>query len=155
MDIEKIIRDNLVGVIHMSLATSNNDKPWISELHFAYDKKLNFYFRSLPTRRHSLEITINPNVAGNVIKQHKLDEPLIGVYFEGKARVLNGTVEKRKAFECMKARLGIGEENLEESNRNDGHQFYEVKVDKFYIFGSFDGNPSQKYELEWNGGNIE
>ncbi len=67
MDVEKIIREYIDKTIHLSLATSSDNKPWVCEVHFAYDEQLNLYFRSLKSRRHSQEIAKNPNVAGNII----------------------------------------------------------------------------------------
>lgn len=36
LNIEKIIQNHLPQVIHMSLATSASNKPWISEVHFIF-----------------------------------------------------------------------------------------------------------------------
>jgi len=38
MNIEQKIREYLPQVIHLSLATSSENKPWVGEVHFAYDK---------------------------------------------------------------------------------------------------------------------
>jgi uncharacterized protein YhbP (UPF0306 family) len=152
MDLEKTIRKYLPQIVHLSLATSNNNKPWVCEVHFAYDEKLNLYYRSLASRRHSQEIADNPNVAGNIVKQHSLEDGVLGVYFEGTARQLTPGNELDKAFVCIKERLKAGEEVLEEAKRPDGHQFYKISVDTFYIFGNLDGSSYEKHELKWNGG---
>jgi hypothetical protein len=73
-DIEKVIRDYLPEVIHMSLATCKDNKPWVCEVHFVYDNDLNLYFVSLPSTRHSSELRANPYVSGNIVKQFKLGE---------------------------------------------------------------------------------
>lgn len=153
MDIEKTIREYLPQVIHMSLATSNAGKPWVCEVHFAYDDKLNLYFRSLTTRRHSQEIADNPHVAGSIITQHFLGQSVRGVYFEGTARLLTTDKENTEAFQYMDKRFHLGSDVLEEAKRPDGHQLYKIVVDKFYLFDSYTSHPSQKYELQWNGGN--
>jgi uncharacterized protein YhbP (UPF0306 family) len=152
MDIEPIIRDYLPDVVHMSLATSQDNKPWVCEVHFAYDDHLNLYFRSLPTRRHSQEIAANPNVAGNIVRQHALGEYPLGVYFEGTAQQLGSGEDQQEAFEAIKRRLKAGDEILEEAQRADGHQFYKVTVKTWYVFGKLEGDKGQKYELTWNGG---
>jgi uncharacterized protein YhbP (UPF0306 family) len=149
---EQTIRDYLPQIIHLSLATVKNNKPWVCEIHFAYDDDLNLYFRSLSSRRHSQEIAENPNVAGDIVKQHQLDEYPLGVYFEGTAKLLEAGDEQNKAFEAIKARLEAGDEILEEAKRPDGHQFYKVTVDTFYVFGKFGDEGGKKYELKWNGG---
>lgn len=151
MNIEKTIRDYLPNVIHLSLATVKDNKPWVSEVHFAYDEDLNLYFRSLTSRRHSQEISENPVVAGNIVKQHSLEDGVLGVYFEGTAKKLESGEEQNKAFECIKKRLKASDEILEEAKRPDGHQFYKISVDRFYVFGNLDGKSYEKYELNWNG----
>lgn len=152
MDVEKVIRDYLPQVIHLSLGTSKNNKPWVCEVHYAYDEDLNLYYRSLTSRRHSQEIADNPNVAGNIVKQHSLEDGVLGVYFEGTAKKLEPGEEQNKAFECIKQRLKAGDEILEEAERPDGHQFYKISVDNFYVFGNLDGKSYEKHKLKWNGG---
>jgi uncharacterized protein YhbP (UPF0306 family) len=147
MDVEKIIREYIEPLVHMSLATVKDNKPWVCEVHFATDAELNLYFRSLSTRRHSLEIAGNPHVAGNIVRQHNLGEAPVGVYFEGMARRLTAEAEQASAFAVLQAKLGADPEALEEAKREDGHQFYKVTVDNWYIFGRFGDAPAQKYQL--------
>ena len=150
-DVEKIIRDYLPDIIHMSLATSKDNKPWVSEVHYAYDKDLNLYFRSLTSRRHSEEIAANPYVAGNVVRQVILGEPAFGVYFEGTAKKLDPGEEQDAAFAALDERLKIGPDKLDEAKNPEGHQFYKVTVANWYIFGNLDGQGGKKYELKWYG----
>ena len=155
MDIEKIVRENIDKTVHMSLATSKDNKPWVCEVHFAYDENLNLYFRSLSSRRHSQEIVANPSVAGNIVRQHELGEYPLGVYFEGTAELLGPGPDQQKAFECIKARLKADDSILEEAQNPEGHQFYKITVSKYYVFGKLDGTGGKKYELQWNGGQNE
>jgi len=150
MNIEQIIREYLPQVVHLSLATCKDTKPWVCEVHFAYDDDLNLYFRSLTSRRHSQEIAVNPLVAGNIVRQHALDERPVGVYFEGTAKLLQPGDEQMTAFTCLKERLRIGDDILEQAKQPDGHQFYKISVDTFYVFGKFGDQATQKYELKWN-----
>lgn len=150
LDVEGIIRQYLPQVAHMSLATSKNNKPWVCEVHFAYDDQLNLYFRSLTSRRHSREIAVNPHVAGNMVTQHFLGQAVRAVYFEGTAKLLEAGDEQAKAWECLSKRLYLDERFFEESTRPDGHQFYKITVDTFYLFDSYISKPSQKYKLKWN-----
>lgn len=150
IDIEKAVRTYLDNTYHLSLATVHGDMPWVSEVHFAYDENLNLYFRSLPTRRHSQEIAVNPKVAGNIIKQHELGEQVVGLYFEGFARHLGPGDEQTKAFECIARRLRLGNGILVEAQHADGHQFYKIAVKNWYVFGTFGTTSGQKYKLEWN-----
>jgi uncharacterized protein YhbP (UPF0306 family) len=151
MDIEKIIRENIAKTVHLSLATVKDDKPWVSEVHFAYDEDLNLYFRSLTSRRHSLEIAANPNVAGSIVKQHSLDEYPLGVYFEGLAELMTDGEARNKAAMCINKRLKAGDDILDQAKDPNGHQFYKITVDTFYVFGKFSDEGGKKYELKWNG----
>jgi uncharacterized protein YhbP (UPF0306 family) len=151
-DVEKILRHYIDKTIHMSLGTSRDNKPWVCEVHFAYDDDLNLYFRSLKSRRHSQEIADNPNVAGNIIDKYGPGDPVVGVYFEGNAELLEGGEAKILAAECLKTRLNITDDIVEESARDDGHQFYKISVANWYVFGRFGGSSGQKHTLAWNGG---
>ncbi len=151
MNIEQTIRDYLPQIVHMSLGTSKDNKPWVCEVHFAYDDDLNLYFRSLTSRRHSQEIAANPNVAGNIVKQHVLGEYPRGVYFEGTAELLASGEEQNKAFHCIQERLQPPTDILAEAGQPDGNQFYKIIVDTWYVFGKIDDQGGKKYELAWNG----
>lgn len=152
VNVEQVIRDYLPDVMHMSLATCQGDKPWVCEVHFVYDDHLNLYFRSLPTRRHSQEITANPNVAGNIVRQHTVDEYPRGVYFEGTAQRLENSEERAKVSPYFQERLGMDKTILEDAERPDGHHFYKITVENWYVFGKFTDTGGQKYQLVWNGG---
>jgi uncharacterized protein YhbP (UPF0306 family) len=150
LDVEKIVRDYIDKTIHLSLATVNGESPWVCEVHFAYDEYLNLYFRSLKSRRHSQEIAANPKVAGNIIDKYGLGEPVVGVYFEGKAELLEAGPAQNLAAECLKNRLNIEDDMIAEAVHEAGHKFYKITVANWYVFGRF-GEPSgQKHALEWN-----
>lgn len=148
-NVEEAIRDYLPEVIHMSLATSTGDRPWVCEVHYVFDNDLNLYFRSTPIRRHSKEIEENSNVAGNIVKQHLVGQKPRGVYFEGKAELLTDVDENHNAYKLYCERFGTNQSILKEARTENGHKFYKITVDKFYVFDSIDSNPSQKYELDW------
>jgi uncharacterized protein YhbP (UPF0306 family) len=149
-DVEQIVREYLPSVLHISLATAKDGKPWVCEVHTAFDDDLNLYFRSLATRRHSREIAENAHVAGTIVRQHEVGDTPLGVYFEGTAKLLAAGAERDKAYEVLRARLGIGQEQLDEAARPDGHQFYKISVGKWYVFGNLDGQGPKKYELAWD-----
>jgi uncharacterized protein YhbP (UPF0306 family) len=149
MDVEQIVRENINRTIHLSLGTCVENTPWVCEVHFAYDDNLNLYFRSKPSRRHSLEISQNPKVSGNIVKQHAINEEVVGLYFEGKAEMLAGVDEKNPAFVALNKRFGTEKDALEESLREDGHKFYKISVENWYAFGRFGADHGQKLKLEW------
>src|ERR1700754_950837 len=105
MDVEKAIREYLPNILHMSLGTSSDNRPWVCEVHFVYDDNLNLYWRSKPSRRHSQEIAQNPNVAGNIVEQHAKEAKPRGLYFEGTAEMI--TVEAESSIHRLfQERLG-------------------------------------------------
>ena len=152
MDVEKTIRGYLADVIHMSLATSRNNKPWVCEVHFVFDDDLNLYFRSTEARRHSKDIADNDFVAGNIIAQHTVGQKVRGVYFEGRAELLNDIDENHLAYILYCKRFNLGKAILEEAKMETGHKFYKISVDTFYLFDSRESTPSQKYALPWRRG---
>jgi uncharacterized protein YhbP (UPF0306 family) len=152
MDVEKIIREYIDKSLHMSLATVSDNKPWVCEVHFVYDNDLNLYWRSLKDRRHSQEIAANPNVAGNIVRQHSLDDYPHAIYFEGTAELLDNQEQQQVVLPLFKARLAADDSIIEDAQKEDGHKFYKVTVKTWYAFGKFGGDKGVKYELLWNGG---
>lgn len=153
LDVEKVVREYIGKSLHMSLATSANNKPWVCEVHFVYDDNLNLYWRSKSDRRHSKEIAENPNVAGNIVKQHSLEEYPHAIYFEGVAELVTDELKHPEIAELFIERQ-IGDSSIiEDAKKSDGHKFYKVTVANWCAFGKFGGDKGQKYTLEWNGGN--
>lgn len=150
MDLETIVREYIDKSIHLSLGTCAGNKPWVCEVHFAYDPELNLYYRSLKSRRHSQDIAQNPNVAGNIVKQHVPGEVPHGIYFEGTAALVTDDAERQKVYPYFAQRLGTKDTVLEEARRDDGHQFYKITVSKWYTFGKFDTDTVEKRELDWH-----
>lgn len=152
IDVEQVVREYIEKTVHMSLGTSHDGQPWVCEVHFAFDDDLNLYFRSKPSRRHSQEIRDNPKVAGNIVKQHNLDESVVGVYFEGAAVMLEGVTIDSTAYKVLNMRVQAPEKAVEEATHEDGHKFYKITVKNWCVFGRFGGDSGQKHELAWNGG---
>jgi len=152
MDLEQVIREYIDKSLHMSLGTSKDNKPWVCEVHFVYDKDLNVYWRSLASRRHSQEIAENPNIAANIVRQHAVDEYPHGIYFEGTAELITDDEQRKALFPLFEERLNATEAILEDAQRSDGHQFYKATVKTWYAFGKFGQPKGDKFQLEWNGG---
>ncbi len=150
LDTEKVVREYIDKTVHLSLATVKDNKPWVCELHFAYDEQLNIYYRSLKSRRHSDDIEQNPNVAGDIIDKYAVNELVVGVYFEGTAQMLDAGSEQDLAAKCLSERLEIESDIIGEAKEDDGHQFYKISVENWYVFGRFGGDHGQKHKLEWS-----
>ena len=152
IDIEKVVREYIDKSLHMSLATVSGDRPWVCEVHFAYDDKLTLYFRSLTSRRHSQEIAVNPRVAGNIVRQHALNDFPHAIYFEGTAELITDETIFEELYGYFKQRQAVDESIIEDAKKNEAHKFYKITVENWYAFGKFDGKKGLKYELKWNGG---
>jgi len=150
VDIEKIVREYIDKSIHLSLGTSVDNKPWVCEVHFAYDENLNLYFISSQNSRHCVELTANPNVSGNIVKQHDLTESPNGIYFEGTATMIDVPTDSQ--LDLYSERLGRNRVGLVERVNDGEHKMYMIAVNNWYAFGKFDGEKNAKYELAWNGG---
>lgn len=149
MNIEKVIREYVTKSPHMSLATVHDNKPWVCEVHFASDENLNLYFVSLPTTRHCQELTANPSVAGNIVRQHGLTEVPHGIYFEGTAEVVAEPTEE--LIQNYAQVLGRDVEAVKQRvSPEGGHHLYKITVLNWAAFGKFDGDKVQKYELAWS-----
>lgn len=149
MNTEQFIREYLPNVVHMSLGTCAEGKPWVCEVHFTYDDELNLYFMSLPATRHGQEIAANANVSGNIVRQHAKGERPSGVYFEGTAEKLEETGEDSPVHKLYVERLGF-HPLLEKMVEPDGPRFYKITVENFYVFDATGKlGPPQKYHLDW------
>jgi len=148
VNIESIIRDDLIDkTLHMSLATARDAKPWVCEVHFAYDKDLNLYFVSKTGTRHCRDISDNHHVSGNIVKQHLLTEAPSGLYFEGTAKQIEATTQDIDRFSLRLQRDAAQlSSQLVELN---GKRMYKVSVSNWAIFGNFDGSGHVKHVIDW------
>lgn len=153
MNVENIVREYIDKTLHMSLATSIDNKPWVCEVHFAYDGDLNLYFRSKKDRRHSLEINKNSFVSGNIVAQHAINEYPHAIYFEGNATLVKDDSQYYSIYEYFKQRQDVTESIIDDAKDDDGHKFYKITVNNWFAFGKFGNEKGQKYELAWDGGN--
>jgi len=150
-EIEAVIREYIPQIIHLSLATVKDGRPWVCEVHFAYDDGLNLYFGSSANSRHAQELIANPHVAGNIVTQHHKNQKVRCVDFEGTARMLDAKQAEAVAFPVYTERFGAAK-NLLDEIRKDGHmRFFKISVDSFYLFDSY-GDERKKHALPWGGG---
>lgn len=149
--IEQIIRDYIPQIIHMSIASVHDNKPWVCEVHFSYDDDLNLYFVSSVDTRHGQELIANPNIAGNIVTQHHKDQKVRCVDFEGIAVVLDGKEAEEAAYKAYVSRYGESEGLLNEIRKDGNTRFFKISVENFYLFDSY-GDARGKHALGWNGG---
>lgn len=149
--IEQIIREYLPQIIHMSLATVSDNKPWVCEVHFSYDDDLNIYFGSSSKTRHAQEILANPYVSGNIVTQHHKNQAVRCVDFEGQAEMLDAKEAERFAYPAHVARNGASEWLLNEIRKDGDMRFFRINVSDFYVFDSYEGERTKNH-LSWKNG---
>jgi len=147
-EVEKTIREYVAQVVHLSLGTSRDNKPWVCEVHFAYDDDLNLYFVSSKQRRHSLDIADNPSVAGDIVTQHHKHQKVRGVYFEGKAAALEDVDEHHPGYTAYIERLGGWDGLLKEIAKDGDAAMYKISVENFYLFDGYESGRG-KFTLPW------
>lgn len=104
-DAAQLLREYIRMGKLMQVATVQESQPWVANVWYAFDDRLNLYFISQKTRRHSEEIHQNERVAGSImaVPLEGLGQKGRGVTFEGAAKELTG-VEQRAGFEQYAAR---------------------------------------------------
>ena len=148
-EIEQIIREYIPQIIHMSLGTVHDNKPWVCEVHFSYDDELNLYFGSSIKTRHAQEILENAHVAGNIVTQHHKNQKVRCVDFEGTAQVLTSEEAEKSAFVAYENRYGKSENLLNEIRKDGDFRFFKITVENFYLFDSY-GESRAKHTLPWH-----
>lgn len=133
----------------MSLATVKDNKPWVCEVHFAYDDELNLYFISDQSTRHSQEIRENKYVSGNIVIQHQEGEKPSGVYFEGVAQQLEDVADDDIARTAYATRYP-NYPFWQDVGSTGSRRIYKIKVTDFYVFdvrGNFE-KPGKQH-MSW------
>lgn len=150
MDLKKIIVEYLKEAKLMQLATSLNDQPWVCSVWFAADDKLNIYWFSSITRRHSDEVTKNKKVAGAIVLPQSPEDPPRGLQFQGSAEMLINQEDIDKAISIYDGRI-FSKEKIKEFmvHKEKPHKFYRIKPTHFVLFDlvNFPDNPRQEFNL--------
>ena len=75
----------------MTLATCEDNMPWVSTLYYGIDEEMNMYIVTDPNNVHGIQIVRNPQVAFNIFDSHqKITEPKKGVQGKGTIKMLKG-----------------------------------------------------------------
>jgi uncharacterized protein YhbP (UPF0306 family) len=145
---EELIKEYSTKSKMMQLATAVDSKPWISTVYFVVDETFNFYWLSLPTRRHSREIEINDQVAITV--PVKVGRPVIGIQSGGKASVVKNADTVKKIIEVYTDKYDEGREFYEKFKAGTNeHQLYVFEPDNLVLFDevNFLGGKPQEIQL--------
>jgi len=87
----------------MTLATSNDNRPWCCQCFYVYVESLcGFVFTSDVTTRHIIEALQQPYVAGSIVLETNVVGKIQGIQFEGKIIEAEGDLLKEIKNEYMK-----------------------------------------------------
>lgn len=149
-DLRTLIKKYLQEARLMQLATVINNQPWVCSVWFAADEKLNIYWFSSITRRHSKEVMKNHKVAAAIVfPQTPSDRPR-GLQLQGIAELLTKEKDINKAISIYAGRI-FAKEKIKEFMQDDEkpHRFYKIKPTQFVLFDlvNFPNDPRQEYNL--------
>lgn len=135
MDIKALITKHLPSQHMMQLATFSGKQPWCCSVYFITDELLNFYWASLPTRRHSLEIEKNNKVAVAIAINYAIGEKVIGIQVEGSAKVLTKQSEIKSVATAYAKRFNRTDSWISDmTNNKTSHKLYKLTPSQFVVF---------------------
>lgn len=154
MTLRKLIEDYLNEAKLMQVATVKDNKPWVCSVWYVADSDLNLFFISRRSRRHSLELTKNPFVAGTIVKPHVIGsgEKVRGLQFEGKAHDLADEPDELKKVKKLYLKKYSKAEDISLENLTDPNfiaTFYVIHPKTIVLFDSvnFPENSRQEFKL--------
>lgn len=139
---EATVKDKLTAYLAeakmMQLATATLEgAPWVCNVWFVADKNLNLYWISATTRRHSLELQANPQVAASVCLVRDPSESNRGaLQIEGTAAQVVSPLEVAKALKLYVAKGIFTGVQVKKSmaDINAPHRFYKLTPTKIILF---------------------
>lgn len=117
----------------VQMATANNNIPWICNVYYVVDNKLNIYWLSYPSRRHSIDIASNENVALTLaVKQ---STPVIGVQAQGVASEVKNAAIVVKVMAMYIKKYGLGQNFYKNLNlKKNKHVLYRFSPSQLMLF---------------------
>ena len=91
-------KDILDNNMYLTIATSDYNTPWISNLYFAYDKDFNIYWYSSKETKHSRNINNNPKVAISIFNSMAIGDDVQAVYIQAQATEITNKLELSQAL---------------------------------------------------------
>ncbi|TSC87849.1 MAG: Uncharacterized protein G01um10147_352 [Microgenomates group bacterium Gr01-1014_7] len=150
MELRNLIEDYLKKAKMLQVATAKENQSWACTVYFAFDEKLNIYWISEPTRRHSEEIRNNDKVAGVIVLPHTPGDKVRGIQFQGTARELTDRDEAVAGMKYYTERFGMESKRVNTIlDGTDGHVCYKITPSLYVLFdeANFPDNPRQEYKL--------
>jgi uncharacterized protein len=123
---EEVVKDGFV----MNLGTIDEDGPWVASLVYVSDDKLNLYWISVPSSRHSMAIEKNPRVACTIVADHGTDKER-ALQIEGIAIALKDSSLERE--QGLQEKRGVSLPAKEGEILKNGYQWYRLKPVKIEL----------------------
>ena len=133
----------------MQLASINGDQPWICTVRFVSDDQQNLYWASIPSRRHSIEITKHPKVACAIVVHDVIGEPVIGIQIEGTVAIQSPSLNNQIMAEKYAAKFKRDQQWVDDFVAgNTEHRLYRLTPSIIYLFDekNFPGGQRQKVQ---------
>lgn len=151
-ELRELIEEYISEAKLMQIATSKDNKPWVATVWFVSDESLNLYFLSRESRRHSLELKQNQNVAGTIVIPHIIGsgQKVRGVQFEGIAERCNeAEIEKIHKIYMEKFPTAESVQKGTTQNLNATAKFYTVHPKLMILFDevNFPNQPRRELVL--------
>jgi uncharacterized protein YhbP (UPF0306 family) len=146
---QDLLADYLSRARVMQLASSQDNKPYVVNVHYYADPAGNLYWISTRERRHSQELEANPS-ACVVIKVHE-DTPqeqwIVGLSIEGTVEYI-GEDPGDEVFEGYKSKLGKPDQLMNDvRSGTNPHKFYKLTPTTYTLFDTknFPSQPKQEW----------
>jgi len=153
-ELKKLIIEYLNEAKLMHIATVKDKKPWVASVWYVHDDDLNLFFISRRTRRHSIELKDNPNVAGAITIPHMKGsgEKVRGLQFEGTAHDLTKEPDELKKVKKFYLAKYSTAEDIPLKQLADPKwvaTYYVIHPKAFVLFDekNFPKNPRQELKL--------
>lgn len=147
MNPNKLVDTYLTSGWVMQLATVEGDQPWVCTVYFVTNSDRNFYWLSLSSRRHSLEIVKHHRAA--IVIAIKLDQPVIGIQAEGYVTGVGDKEELSSVIKKYIKKYDIGHDFYEKfiTGKNQ-HKMYKFTPDKIYLFDEVNYPGGKRIEIK-------
>lgn len=131
---DKKLKQQLEKSMTLQVATVGNDgKPWICSVYYVVDDDNNFYWLSLPSRRHSQHIAQNNNVAATVAI--KTDMPVIGIQIQGQVSIVKDAPHVASIMDRYIVKYEVGKTFYERFVEGINQQnIYKLTPSEMYLF---------------------
>jgi uncharacterized protein YhbP (UPF0306 family) len=135
MDPKALLKDYLNQQHMMQLATVHDGQPWVCTVYFVADEDFNLYWASLPTRRHSLEITNDSHAAVAIAVKHVKGEPVVGIQMSGTAEQLQPSINHQAIVKSYATRFNRDDQWIEDfTEGNTEHRLYKFTPASIFLF---------------------